>query len=66
LDEVADMSLAMQAKLLRVLQEGEVRPVGSSKKVKIDVRLVTASTGTSNAWWPREIPPGSFLPDQRV
>jgi DNA-binding NtrC family response regulator len=43
LDEVADMSLAMQAKLLRVLQEGEVRPVGSSKKVKIDVRLVTAS-----------------------
>src|SRR4026209_1641191 len=43
LDEVADMSLAMQAKLLRVLQEGEVRPVGASKKVKIDVRLVTAS-----------------------
>jgi transcriptional regulator with GAF, ATPase, and Fis domain len=33
----------MQAKLLRVLQEGEVAPVGSSKKVKIDVRLVTAS-----------------------
>jgi len=43
LDEVADMSLAMQAKLLRVLQEGEVRPVGAAKKVKIDVRLVTAS-----------------------
>ncbi|HSA59778.1 MAG TPA: sigma 54-interacting transcriptional regulator, partial [bacterium] len=43
LDEVADMSLAMQAKLLRVLQEGEVRPVGSSKTVKINVRLVTAS-----------------------
>ncbi|HEX5035672.1 MAG TPA: sigma-54-dependent Fis family transcriptional regulator [bacterium] len=43
LDEVADMSLAMQAKLLRVLQEGEVRPIGSSKKVKVDVRLVTAS-----------------------
>jgi len=43
LDEVADMSLAMQAKLLRVLQEGEVRPVGSSKTIKIDVRLVTAS-----------------------
>ncbi|HEX5036390.1 MAG TPA: sigma 54-interacting transcriptional regulator [bacterium] len=43
LDEIADMSLAMQAKLLRVLQEGEVRPVGSSKKVKVDVRLVSAS-----------------------
>lgn len=43
LDEVADMSLAMQAKLLRVLQEGEVRPVGAAKKIKIDVRLVTAS-----------------------
>ncbi|HEX5037465.1 MAG TPA: sigma 54-interacting transcriptional regulator [bacterium] len=43
LDEVADMSLAMQAKLLRVLQEGEVRPVGASKAIKVDVRLVTAS-----------------------
>ncbi|MCE9624271.1 MAG: sigma 54-interacting transcriptional regulator [Deltaproteobacteria bacterium] len=43
LDEVADMSPAMQAKLLRVLQEGEIRPLGSQKKVKIDVRLVTAS-----------------------
>ncbi len=43
LDEIADMSLAMQAKLLRVLQEGEVRPVGTNKKIKIDVRLVTAS-----------------------
>lgn len=43
LDEVADMSLGMQAKLLRVLQEGEVRPLGSNKTIKIDVRLVTAS-----------------------
>ncbi|MFO1464118.1 MAG: sigma 54-interacting transcriptional regulator [bacterium] len=43
LDEVADMSMAMQSKLLRVLQEGEIRPVGSNKKIKIDVRLVTAS-----------------------
>lgn len=43
MDEVADMSMAMQVKLLRVLQEGEVRPVGANKSVKIDVRLVTAS-----------------------
>lgn len=43
LDEIADMSPGMQVKLLRVLQEGEVRPVGSGKKVKVDVRLVTAS-----------------------
>lgn len=43
LDEIADMSPAMQSKLLRVLQEGEVRPVGAGRKVKIDVRLVTAS-----------------------
>ncbi|MCC6273297.1 MAG: sigma 54-interacting transcriptional regulator [Deltaproteobacteria bacterium] len=43
LDEVADMSPSMQVKLLRVLQEGEVRPLGAAKSVKIDVRLVTAS-----------------------
>ncbi|MFO1462880.1 MAG: sigma 54-interacting transcriptional regulator [bacterium] len=43
LDEVADMPMPMQIKLLRVLQEEEIRPVGSNKKVPIDVRLVTAS-----------------------
>ncbi|MFO1518830.1 MAG: sigma 54-interacting transcriptional regulator [bacterium] len=48
LDEIADMSLAMQAKLLRVLQEGEIRPLGSSKKIKVDVRLVTASNRDLN------------------
>ncbi len=43
LDEIADMSLGLQAKLLRFLQEGEIRPVGSSQMIKVDVRVVSAS-----------------------
>ena len=43
LDEIGDMSPTMQMKLLRVLQEGEVRPVGSDKVVEVDVRLLAAS-----------------------
>lgn len=43
LDEVADTSLQFQAKLLRVLQEGEIKPVGSSQRIKVDVRVISAS-----------------------
>jgi diguanylate cyclase (GGDEF)-like protein len=43
LDEIGDMSPAMQAKLLRVLQEGELRPVGGQDVVRVDLRLLSAS-----------------------
>lgn len=43
LDEIGDMSLNLQSKILRVLQEKEVRPVGSHNTYKVDVRIVCAS-----------------------
>ena len=43
LDEIGDMSAEMQKKLLRVLQEGEFRVLGSDRTVKVDVRILTAS-----------------------
>ena len=43
LDEVGDMSPGLQKKLLRTLQEGEIRPVGASRVQKVDVRFLSAS-----------------------
>ncbi|MES2531047.1 MAG: sigma-54 dependent transcriptional regulator [Pseudomonadota bacterium] len=43
LDEIGDMPLAVQAKILRALQEGEVTPLGSNRSVKVDVRVVAAT-----------------------
>jgi PAS domain S-box-containing protein len=43
LDEVGDISAAMQARLLRVLQEGSFEPVGSSESVQVDVRVISAT-----------------------
>ena len=43
LDEIGDMSIALQAKLLRVLQEGTFERLGSSKTIKVDVRIITAT-----------------------
>ena len=44
LDEIAEASAAMQAKLLRALQEREVKPVGAPKPIPVDIRLISASS----------------------
>jgi Nif-specific regulatory protein len=43
LDEIGEMSAAMQVKLLRVLQEGQLRPVGGSRQIHINVRLIAST-----------------------
>lgn len=59
LDEVGDMSLKTQAKVLRVLQEGEVERLGSSRTLKVDVRVIAATNKDLEA----EIEKGGFRED---
>jgi two-component system nitrogen regulation response regulator NtrX len=59
LDEVADMSAKTQAKVLRVLQEGEVERLGSSRTIKVDVRVIAAT----NKDLEEEIAQGRFRED---
>ena len=44
MDEVNNLPMPMQSKLLRVMQEGEVRPVGSNRKIRVNVRIISASS----------------------
>jgi len=59
LDEIGDMKMEMQAKLLRVLQEGEFEPVGSDKTIGVDVRVISAT----NKDLKKEIEEGNFRED---
>ena len=59
LDEISEMPLAMQAKILRVLQENEFYPLGGTKKVKLDLRIIVAS----NKDLAKEVTKGNFRED---
>jgi len=59
LDEIAEMPLSLQAKLLRALQEGEVVPIGATRPVKVDVRIIACA----NRDLPHEVEQGRFRAD---
>jgi len=59
LDEIGELPLSLQVKLLRVLQENEIRPVGSSKTMKVDVRIIAATA----KYLEEEVRQGTFRED---
>jgi two-component system, NtrC family, response regulator PilR len=59
MDEIGNMSLTMQVKLYRVLQEGKVRPLGSNEEIDVDVRVIAAT----NKNFEKEITEGRFRED---
>ncbi|CAN5363777.1 sigma-54 dependent transcriptional regulator [soil metagenome] len=59
MDEIGDMNLSLQAKLLRILQESEFERLGSSKTIKVDVRVVAATSADLDS----KIADGSFRAD---
>jgi two-component system response regulator GlrR len=65
LDEIGDMPPALQVKLLRVLQERAVRPLGASQSIEVDVRIVSATHRDLDAAMEGPVPRRPVLPAER-